>query len=58
MNSVGMKVKLFADRNVLCLEGNVNEFLAEKERNIINIKYSTSNEFSEVMIVYSEEDER
>lgn len=48
-----MKVKLFAQRGIEDLETAVNKFLETLlPEQIIDIKYSSSDDFSEVMIVY------
>ena len=50
-----MKIKLFANSNIEKLENSVNEFLStlDKEQ-VIDIKYSTNTEYSEIMIRYNE----
>lgn len=48
-----MKVKLFAERDTIKLETAVNDFLETLiPDQIIDIKFSSSDDFSEVMIVY------
>ena len=50
-----MKIKLFANKSVTALEDNVNEFLNTLEpEQIIDIKYSTNTEYSEIMVRYNE----
>lgn len=46
-----MKIKIFAMKDVRELEKEVNEFL-ETITEVIDIKYSTSDDWSEVLIMY------
>ena len=48
-----MKVKIFAYKNTQNLEDDINEFL-KTVSNVIDIKYSSSNEYSEALIMYDE----
>lgn len=48
-----MRVKLFSHRSVQELENEINAFLQTlQESSVIDIKYSSSNEWSEAMIIY------
>lgn len=52
-----MKIKLFSSSNNETLENNVNEFLKFAEIEIVDIKFSTDSNFSNVMIIYNDKSE-
>lgn len=48
-----MRIKIFCHRSVEKLEDKVNEFLTTlSDDSVIDIKYSSSTDFSEVLIMY------
>lgn len=49
-----MKIKLFSNHAINNLEAEVNKFL-ETVSKVIDIKYSGSDKWSDVMIIYEEE---
>lgn len=48
-----MKIKIFVKTDIVLLENDVNEFLQTVEK-VIDIKYSSTNQYSEVMVIYEE----
>lgn len=48
-----MKIKLFANTTISVLEKEVNEFL-ETVENVIDIKYSSNETFTEILVIYDE----
>ena len=48
-----MKVKIFANKSVTDLENEANEFL-KTVSNVVDIKYSSSESFSELLILYND----
>ena len=48
-----MKVKIFSSQSVSDLEAQINLFL-ESFSKIIDIKYSTSDQWSEALVIYDE----
>lgn len=52
-----MKVKIFANETVSALEDRINAFLQDDSNDvscIFDIKFSTSDHYSEAMIIYRE----
>lgn len=54
---ITMKIKLFSSSNNSILENDVNAFLKNIEVEVIDIKFSSDNNYSNVMVIYNDKSE-
>ena len=52
-----MKIKLFSGKYPETLENNVNDFIKSADIDVVDIKFSSSDQFTDIMVIYKEKTE-
>lgn len=52
-----MKIKLFSGKYPETLENNVNDFIKTSDIDVVDIKFSSTDSYTDIMVIYKEKGE-
>lgn len=52
-----MKIKLFSGKYSETLENNVNDFINSTDIDVVDIKFSSSDNYTDIMVIFKEKGE-